>query len=116
MAPLCFISRLTHFQAKKFNVRNTYSNYSSILTYTDEGHQDYKHLIHDFNKHYSIMEQNAGTLLKKNLQDQTTRAGLGLAGWKPKQNMKKQAVEWWVWGKSSCARRNEELGSIDTKT
>jgi hypothetical protein len=49
---------------------------------------------------YEGASEQAGVLLKQNLQDQTTRTGLSLAGWKPKKDdMKRQAVEWWEWGK-----------------
>ncbi|OCK75495.1 amine oxidase [Lepidopterella palustris CBS 459.81] len=83
--------------AKKYNISNEYSNYSSILTYDQTGYNDYASLIDDFGNAYSTMEQNAGYILSENLQDQSARAGLALAGWKPKQDMHKQAVEWWQW-------------------
>lgn len=38
-------------------------------------------------------------MLKDNLQDQTAKAGLALAGWKPKSDaMEAQAIDWWNWG------------------
>ena len=44
---------------------------------------------------YSALEQDAGHILKENLQDRSVRAGLSLAGWKPRKDMQAQAVEWW---------------------
>ncbi|KAL1630969.1 hypothetical protein SLS56_004643 [Neofusicoccum ribis] len=82
---------------KKYNVTNTYSNYSSILTYNETGYVDYAYLLDDFEDAYAIAEQNAGYIVTDNLQDLSTRAGFSLAGWKPKKNMAAQAVEWWEW-------------------
>ncbi|KAJ5242037.1 uncharacterized protein N7469_000364 [Penicillium citrinum] len=84
--------------AKKWNLNNTYSNYSSILTYDDSGFNDYASLLDDFEDLYDGAAEQAGILLKENLQDQTARTGLALAGWRPKvDDMKAQAVEWWEW-------------------
>ena len=55
-------------------------------------------MLDDFENAYATMEQNAGYILTENLQDQSTRTGLALAGWKPKKDMAAQAVEWWEWG------------------
>lgn len=86
--------------AKKWNLKNTYSNYSSILTYDETGYNDYASLLDDFENLYEGASEQAGILLKENLQDQTARTGLALAGWRPKiDDMKAQAVEWWEWGK-----------------
>ncbi|KAH7034222.1 hypothetical protein B0J12DRAFT_703604 [Macrophomina phaseolina] len=82
---------------KKYNVANTYSNYSSILTYNETGAVDYTHLLDEFEDAYAVAEQNAGYIVTENLQDMSTRAGFSLAGWKPKKNMAAQAVEWWEW-------------------
>ncbi|KAI1096616.1 putative flavin-containing polyamine oxidase [Rostrohypoxylon terebratum] len=83
--------------AKKYGVNNTYSNYSSILTYDETGANDYSDLFDSFEDAYSTMEQDAGYILTENLQDTSTRAGLSLAGWKPKKDMHAQALEWWEW-------------------
>jgi polyamine oxidase len=85
--------------AKKYNVANTYSNYSSILTYNETGYVDYTSLLSDFeDETWPIFEQNAGTILTENLQDRSMRAGLRQAGWKPKPlDAMAQAVEWWQW-------------------
>ncbi|KAF2196811.1 putative flavin-containing polyamine oxidase [Delitschia confertaspora ATCC 74209] len=82
---------------KKYNVSNTYSNYSSIQTYDETGYTDYSSLLDDYEEAYAKLEQNAGVILTNNLQDMSTRAGESLAGWKPKKDMKAQAVEWWEW-------------------
>ncbi|ROW11962.1 hypothetical protein VPNG_05233 [Cytospora leucostoma] len=83
--------------AKKWNVSNTYSDSDSLLTYDETGANDYSDLIDDFETAYDTAAAYAGYLLTENLQDTSTRAGLSLAGWKPKQDMKKAAVEWWEW-------------------
>ncbi|KAI9659120.1 MAG: hypothetical protein M1821_002080 [Bathelium mastoideum] len=83
--------------AKKYNVTNTYSNYSDILTYDETGAVDYTKLLNDFDDAYATLEQDAGYILSRNLQDRSTRAGLNLAAWKPTTDMRKQAVDWWQW-------------------
>ncbi|KAL1964883.1 hypothetical protein VTN77DRAFT_6236 [Rasamsonia byssochlamydoides] len=82
---------------QKYGVNSTYSNYSSIATFDETGAHDYTDLIDEFNNAYSILEQDAGTILLNNLQDRSVRAGLSLSGWKPRKDMRKQAVEWWEW-------------------
>jgi len=92
---------LTPLQAKKYNLENAYSNYSSILTYNETGAVDYTYLFDDFENAYTETEQSAGYILSENLQDRTARAGLSLSGWKPKLSdnpMAAQAVEWFMWG------------------
>ncbi|KAH8701862.1 amine oxidase [Talaromyces proteolyticus] len=83
--------------AQKYNLTNTYSNYSSILTYNETGFTDFSDLLDVYDNADTIMGDNSGEILLHNLQDQTARTGLSLAGWKPKQNMAAQAVEWWEW-------------------
>ncbi|KAI1213152.1 putative flavin-containing polyamine oxidase [Annulohypoxylon truncatum] len=82
---------------KKYGVNNTYSNYSSILTYDETGANDYSDLFDSFENAYGTLEQDAGYILTQNLQDTSIRAGLSLAGWKPKKDMHAQALEWWEW-------------------
>jgi polyamine oxidase len=98
---------LTYFhQAKKYGLQNTFSNYSSILTYNETGPADYIDLLDTCSEAYSKAAAKAGRLLAENLQDQTARAGLALAGWNPKHSdMAAQAVEWWSWGKISSYSR-----------
>lgn len=98
-------SRLTTCrQAQKFNLKNTYSNYSSILTYNETGYVDYTNVLHEYEQHSSKAVEQAGVLLKQNLQDQTARSGYALAGWRPRvDDMAAKAVEWWNWGMSACA-------------
>lgn len=87
--------------AKKWGLNNTYSNYSSILTYNETGYADYSSLLDDFGTLYEDAGDAAGVLLTENGQDQTARSGLALAGWRPKiDDMASQAVEWWEWGRS----------------
>ncbi|KAJ9205644.1 hypothetical protein DTO021D3_2250 [Paecilomyces variotii] len=81
--------------AKKYNLTNTYSDYSSILTYNKDGYSNYSDLIDDYeNGPYSEIEYGAGIILTENLLDQSFRAASSLAGWKP-QTPEEQAVEWW---------------------
>ncbi|KAI0512722.1 amine oxidase [Xylaria bambusicola] len=83
--------------AKKYGLQNTYSNYSSILTYDEEGAADFGSLFDEMDEAYTIVEQDAGYVLTDNLQDTSMRAAFSVAGWKPKKNMHQQAIEWWYW-------------------
>lgn len=84
--------------SKKWNISNTYSNYDSILTYDETGASDFSHLLTEFDDSWdSAAMYAAGSILTENLQDTSARAGLSVAGWKPKQDMKKAAAEWWQW-------------------
>ena len=87
------------YQAKKYDLKNTYSNYSSILTYDHSGAVDFTDLLDEYETAYGNASVQAGAMLAENLQDEPVRAGLSLAGWKPKHSdMKRQAAEWWEWG------------------
>ena len=87
--------------AKKWGLNNTYSNYSSILTYNETGYTDFSALLDEYENKFETASELAGTILKENYQDMTVRSGLSLADWKPKRDdMTAQAVEWWEWGKS----------------
>lgn len=87
-------------QAKKHGLKNTYSNYSSILSYNETGPADFMDLNEQYATAYAKASARAGRLLAENLQDETARTGMALAGWKPKHSdMAAQAVEWWNWGK-----------------
>lgn len=91
-------------------MKNQYSNYSSILTYDENGYVDYTNVLDEYDKANKIATQEAGVLLMDNLQDQTGRTGYALAGWRPRKNdMKAQAVEWWNWGMSHSNLRFIEL-------
>ena len=81
--------------AQKYNLTNTYSNYSSILTYDQNGPLDYSDLLDNYDNAYSLVEEDAGEILLNNLEDHSFRTGLSVAGWKPKKNMLQQASEWW---------------------
>ncbi|THU89648.1 hypothetical protein K435DRAFT_969007 [Dendrothele bispora CBS 962.96] len=84
--------------AKKYNLTNTFSNYSSILTYNETGAVDFTGLLDDFEDAYAVTEQEAGRYLTENLQDVSMKAGFGTTGWKTgRKDMAKQAVEWWEW-------------------
>ncbi|KAK8125406.1 uncharacterized protein PG998_001165 [Apiospora kogelbergensis] len=83
--------------AKRYGLNNTYDNGSSILTYDENGYNDYTNEIEAYKKAYAVVEKDAGYILTDNLQDTSLRAALSTAGWKPKKDMKMQAVEWWAW-------------------
>ncbi|KAE8396166.1 amine oxidase [Aspergillus alliaceus] len=84
--------------AKEFGLQTTYSNYSNISTYNRDGYRDYSHLLDEYDEAYDVASPAAGRILTENLQDQTAKAGLALAGWKPKSHdMEAQAVDWWKW-------------------
>ncbi|ODA83470.1 hypothetical protein RJ55_01984 [Drechmeria coniospora] len=84
--------------AKKHKLANTPSNYSSILTYDETGASDYGHLLEAYEAAARKMTVEAGRLLAENLQDQSARSGLSLAGWNPRHDdMAAQAVEYWSW-------------------
>lgn len=90
--------------AKKYHLQNTYSNYSSILTYNETGYTDYRHLLDLYSNVSTTAGEEAGRILTENLQDQTARTGLAVAGWRPrKDDMAAQAVEWWSWGRKDCS-------------
>lgn len=75
-----------------------YSDYDSILSYDQDGYNNYTNFIADFDDAWGIAEEDAGYILTENLQDYDVRTGFELAGWKPKANTGiKQAVEWWMW-------------------
>ncbi|KAK8166312.1 hypothetical protein IWX90DRAFT_465878 [Phyllosticta citrichinensis] len=82
---------------KKYDITNTYSNYSSILTYNETGFSDYSDLLDQVDEASSTADQYAGYILTENLQDISARAGFSLAGWKPKKDPAAQAAEWWTW-------------------
>ncbi|PLB49326.1 polyamine oxidase [Aspergillus steynii IBT 23096] len=84
--------------AQKHKLKNTYSNYDNILTYDETGYTDYRDILAEYAQASKIASREAGRILSENLQDQTARSGLALAGWRPrKDDMKAQAVEWWNW-------------------
>ncbi|KAK4934529.1 hypothetical protein LTR28_010616, partial [Elasticomyces elasticus] len=84
--------------AKEFQLANTYSNYSSILSYDATGYVDYTEFINEIEDAWGTLEQDAGYILSENLQDRSIRSGFSVAGWRPGvQQMRKQAAEWWEW-------------------
>lgn len=85
--------------AKKYGLQNTFSNYSSILTYNETGYVDYSDLLDEFDEANSKASVEAGRMLALNLQDESARSALSMAGWNPKHSdMARQAVEWWSFG------------------
>ena len=72
----------------------SYSDYSNLETFTQEGDVDYLDLFDTFEDRYSTVEQDAGYILTESLEDRSLRSGFDRAGWKPDQDNKAQAVEW----------------------
>lgn len=83
--------------AKKYNISNTYSDYSSILTYDQSGYNNYSDVLDTFDDIFNSLAADAGEILLQGLLDHSTRAGLSKAGWYPDNDPIKQAVEWWDW-------------------
>lgn len=89
--------------AKKWDLQNTYSDYSAIQTYDENGLNDYSSLLDEYQSKFTAMSEDAGTIVKQNLQDHSARAGLSTAGWKPMRNdMHRQAAEWWQFDWEYC--------------
>ncbi|KAL9612346.1 MAG: hypothetical protein Q9167_003033 [Letrouitia subvulpina] len=80
---------------KKYNVKNHFTNLSSLLTYDSHGPVDYLAKLDAFEEAYALVEYDAGTILSENLQDRSFRSGLNLAGWKPQGDLQAQAIEWY---------------------
>lgn len=104
----CSGSPLTLPQAKRYNLTNTYSNYSSILTYDHHGYRDYSDLLDEWEDKYTTVESDAGDILTQNLLDESMRTAFSLAEWTPQTDMLRQAVDWWDWGK--CCLAAYDLG------
>ncbi|KAH7000638.1 amine oxidase [Ilyonectria destructans] len=83
--------------AQKHKIKSTFSDAESLLTYDETGAYDFMDLINDFDKKWDIAMEDADKIREDNLQDTSVRAGLSLAGWKPKKDMHAQAAEWWGW-------------------
>lgn len=83
--------------SKQVNLSSANSDTSSIATYNETGAVDYVHLIDEYEEYWSIFEQNAGTILKNNLQDRSFSAGLWQSGWRTRNDAARKAVEYWMW-------------------
>lgn len=79
---------------KKYKVRNQFNDIRSILTYDETGPVDYYDKYIAFEEAYAKVEQDAGYILRDNLQDRSFRAALSLAGWKPLGDPQAMAIEW----------------------
>lgn len=86
------------YLAQKHGLRTAPSNYSSLLTYDETGHQDYSALVDEYDEVYKLASIYAGELLSDSRPDVSARAGLALSGWRPESSdMHRQAAEWWRW-------------------
>lgn len=78
-----------------------------MSTYNQYGYKDYSQLIDIWDDIYDVAAAQAGVMLLDNLQDQTAKTGLALAGWRPKvDDMEAQAVDWWSWGASQTISKH----------
>lgn len=94
-SPRCRRKTDRSIQAKKHNIRSTTSNASRIDTFTPQGRKDYRAKQDVFDEAYKIMEQDAGVILKENLQDRSFRAGLRLAGYDSARDPEASVWEWY---------------------
>jgi polyamine oxidase len=83
--------------SKQVNLTSVNSDSSSILTYDSTGAVNFTDIIDEYENHWKVFEQNAGTILTDNLQDRSMRGGLSQSGWRTQQNAHRKAVEWWMW-------------------
>lgn len=83
--------------AERSGIKSVFSDYDAIVTYDQDGPNDYTHLLDEFEGNFTIAQQDAGYILADDLQDTSMRAGLSVAGWKPRRDMLAQAAEWWSW-------------------
>lgn len=101
--------------AKKWGLQNTYSDYSAIQTYDQNGLRDYTFLLDEYQSQFTAMSQDAGKIITQNLQDRSARTGLSMAGWKPRRDdMYKQAAEWWQfdWEYSNSPDQSSESFAV----
>lgn len=97
--------------AQKYNITNTYSNYSSIESFDETGAVDYLYLLDELDESYTQMQIETGAFITDNIQDYSVRSGLSLAGWKPRKDPRKQAAEWWYFGEYVLPCRGNADGS-----
>ncbi|KAH7353330.1 polyamine oxidase [Plectosphaerella cucumerina] len=83
--------------AERSGIQSVFSDYDAIASYDQDGPNDYLHLLEEFSGNFTIAQQDAGYILAQDLQDSSMRAGLSVAGWKPRRDMHAQAAEWWSW-------------------
>ncbi|KAH8884198.1 amine oxidase [Thozetella sp. PMI_491] len=83
--------------AQKWGVASYPSNYGNVSTFDEHGYNDYSALITAWDKAWHNVPTDAGSVLLGNLQDTTIRVALSQGGWRPGLDMKKQAVDLWLW-------------------
>lgn len=82
-------------QVQRFDVKNYYSDLTSLETFDFTGPVNYTDKIAEFEDVYSSVEQDAGYILTENLQDRSFRAALKVFGWNPTHDYQAQAAEWY---------------------
>lgn len=81
--------------AEKYDLTNTYSDVDSIETFNETGSVDFTAEFEELDTAYEQYEIDSGYTITENLQDLSARSALSLAGWKPRKDPAKQALEWW---------------------
>lgn len=84
--------------AQKYDLKHGIQNFSNILNYNETGLIDITYLYEEFEEAAEQAAINAGALLEGNHPDQTARANLALAGWRPDvDDAAAGLVEWFGW-------------------
>ena len=83
--------------AKRYDLANTFSNYSNLSTFDQNGPADFGRLFDDYEDAYSLLEQDAGEILRNDYLDRSARAGFRLSGWDSTADPKRASIEWWDW-------------------
>ncbi|KAF2018576.1 amine oxidase [Aaosphaeria arxii CBS 175.79] len=97
--------------ARKWNISNEESDYSSIKTYNENGEADFSSLFDEFQEATNALEDDATALADK-YQDRSVRAGLRRGGWNPAKTDSPAgavAVEYFSWDFESAS--NPETSS-----
>jgi len=80
---------------KKHSVQTVSNDWNNITTYDSTGQVDYLDLFDSSADGYSALTVGAGIRVDKRLADLTGRVGYSLTGWKPKDDSRAQASEYY---------------------
>ncbi|KAK1989716.1 hypothetical protein LX36DRAFT_686387 [Colletotrichum falcatum] len=86
---------------KKYNLTNTFSNFTSQMVFNEIGQvhpgsltKRFEELEASYNRSTTVHQYDAGEIILQNQQDRSARVGLAIAGWKPGSDPLAQAIEW----------------------
>jgi polyamine oxidase len=85
---------LTASKAKKYNIANHVSNFSSLMTYNETGQVDFLDKLVEFDTAYSSVQQSVARSSNKKGQDEDLRSALKVAGYNPDKDPQAQAIDW----------------------